>query len=407
MAEPPPEIPRVFRPQRALPTDVVRPTRAVIDLDHLRHNLHVLRQLEPSRPIWAVLKADAYGHGAKAVGRTLERAGVDGICVALVEEGVELREAGVKSPILVMGGYYGDAYAELVHHGLTVVLQDPGQLEVLALAVRRFGHAPFPAHLKLDTGMGRLGAREQDWPRFALALTNHREVVFEGLMTHFACADSADEGTLSEPLRAFDRATALFQAEGHRPRVRHAANSAAHFRGVNFDLARPGLALYGVTPFGNEPPAFLTPDAVTALSRLRPVMSVVSRIVALRELEPGDPVGYGETFRAKVRTKVATVPMGYADGYSRALSNFGEVMVRGKRAPVVGTVSMDMITVDVTHIGEASLNDDVFLLGGEVQIGATIHHGPTAVEVAERSRTIAWEILTNVSRRVPRFYRGA
>jgi alanine racemase len=408
MTEPPPEIPRVFRPQRALPTDVVRPTRAVIDLDHLRHNVHVLRQLESCTPLWAVLKADAYGHGAKAVARTLERAGIDGICVALVEEGVELREAGVRCPVLVMGGYYGDAYGELVHHNLTVVLQDAGQLEALALAVRRHGHEPFGAHLKLDTGMGRLGARERDWLAFARALTKYSEVELGGLMTHFARADSDEESALSEPLAAFERGTALFRREGHDPLVRHAANSAAYLRGVRFDLARLGLALFGVSPFGRTPPKSLTVDAALALTRLRPVMSLVSRIVALRELEPSDTVGYGGTFCASRPTRVATVPMGYADGLSRAMSNSGEVLVRGMRAPIVGTVSMDMIAVDVTDVPGVVQNDEVFLLGGgETQPGGPASHAPTALEVAECSRTIAWEVLTNISRRVPRFYRGA
>jgi alanine racemase len=405
MAEPPAELPRVFRPERALPTDVVRPTRAVVDLDHLRHNLHVLRQLEPAMPLWAVLKADAYGHGSKAVARTLERAGVDGICVALVEEGVELREAGIKAPILVMGGYYGDAYGELIHHRLTVVLQDAGQLEALALAVRRHGHAPFAAHLKVDTGMARLGVRERDWPRFVSALSQNREIFFEGLMTHLARADDEGDEALSEPLEAFERATRLFAAAGHTPQVRHAANSAAYLRRVHFGLARPGIALFGVSPFVGSLPASLGPEARQALSRLRPVMSLVSRVVAIRDLEPHDPVGYGGTFRAARPTRVATVPMGYADGLPRALSNLGEMLVRGRRAPIVGTVSMDMTTLDVTCIPEAALGDEVLLLGGRE--GPAGEHAPTALELAEQARTIPWEILTNISRRVPRFYRGA
>jgi alanine racemase len=406
MVELPPEIPRVFRPQRALPTDVVRPTRAVIDLDHLRHNLHVLRQLDPKKPLWAVLKADAYGHGAKAVGRTLERAGIDGICVALVEEGVELREAGVKVPILVMGGYYGDAYGELVHHELTVVLQDPGQLEALALAVKRHGQKPFQAHLKLDTGMARLGARERDWPRFAQALSDYPQVQFQGLMTHLACADGEDESALTVPLANFERGEQLFLGYGHRPVVRHVANSAAYFRGTRFDMARPGIALFGVSPFGRTPPRSLSPEANLALTRLRPVMSLVTRIVAIRDLEPGDSVGYGGTFRAARSMRVATIPLGYADGFGRSFSNLGEVLVRGVRAAVIGTVSMDMTTVDVTDVLGAALGDEVTVLGnGESSFGQC--GAPTAIELAERSKTIAWEVLTNISRRVPRFYLGA
>jgi len=376
-----------------------------VDLDHLRHNLHILRLLEPKLPLWAVLKADAYGHGSKAVARTLERAGIDGICVALVEEGVELREAGIKTPILVMGGYYGDAYGELAHHELTVVLQDPGQLEALALAVRRHGHSPFAAHLKVDTGMARLGARPHDWPAFVAALVRNPEVRFQGLMSHLARADDEDEAALAAPLLAFERATALFAAAGQRPAVRHIENSAAFLRGAHFDLARPGIALFGISPFGGNLPKTLSQEARGTLSRLRPVMSVVSRIVALRDLEPGDPVGYGETFRAQRPTRVATVPMGYADGLSRALSNRGEMLVRGKRVPIVGTVSMDMTTLDVTDLPQATLNDDVVLMGGSEGPGK--EQAPTAQELSQHARTIPWEILTNISRRVPRFYRGS
>lgn len=376
-----------------------------MDLDHLRHNLHVLRQLEPELPLWAVLKADAYGHGSKAVARTLERAGIDGICVALVEEGVELREAGIRTPILVMGGYYGDAYGELAHHQLTVVLQDPGQLEALALAVRRHGHSPFAAHLKVDTGMARLGARERDWPAFVSALARNPEVRFQGLMSHLARADDEDEAALDAPLLAFERATALFAASGQKPQVRHIENSAAFLRGTHFDLARPGIALFGVSPFGGNLPKALSAEAKMTLSRLRPVMNLVSRIVALRDLEPGDPVGYGETFRAIRPTRVATVPVGYADGLSRALSNRGEMLVRGMRAPIVGTVSMDMTMLDVTELPEATLNDEVLLLGE--WDGAGKGRALTALELSQHARTIPWEILTNISRRVPRFYRGA
>jgi alanine racemase len=398
------DFPRIQKPRRALPTDVVRPTRAEVSLTHLRHNLHVLRRVMPETPIWGVVKADGYGHGSKAVARTLERAGIDGLCVALVEEGVELREAGITLPILVMGGYTRGAFDELAHQNLTVVLQDPGQVEDFNEAIRRANHAPISAHLKVDTGMGRLGARRAEWPRFAASLKAAEGVIFGGLMTHFANADASEDGALVEPTRAFEAATELFRAAGLTPRLRHAGNSAAALRGqARYDLVRPGVALFGVDPL----PESHSPLTDKSLGRLRPVMSVHTKIVGLRTIEVGEAVGYGSTWRAPRRSLIATVPMGYADGLSRALSNTGALLVRGKRAPIVGVVSMDLTMIDVTEIDGAALGDDATLLGTSKVVGGKPGEEAeiTAKDLAEWSKTIPWEILTNISRRVPRFYR--
>ncbi|HSC88716.1 MAG TPA: alanine racemase [Polyangiaceae bacterium] len=398
---------RILRPRRALPTDVVRPTRAEVNLDNLRHNLHVLRTVSSRRNqaaprIWAVLKADGYGHGAKAVARTLERGGVDGVCVALVEEGVELREAGISVPILVMGGYYKSAFRELLHHGLTPVLHEPAQVEELArtLASAELGRAR--AHIKVDTGMARLGAPPSEWSRLATVLARHREIVFEGLMTHFANADGPESDALEAPLDSFARACEVFRAEGLVPELRHAANSAALLRGgASFDVVRPGIALFGPNPL---PRAGLA-DADDLASTLRPVMSIHTRVVAVRDLAPGDAVGYGSTWVATRPSRVATVPMGYADGLSRAVSNRGAMLVRGRRAPIVGIVSMDMTMLDVTDVPGAALGDEVVVLGSQKVPGERSSAEITAHDLARAAGTIPWEVLTNVSRRVPRFYR--
>ncbi len=404
---------RVFKPRRALPTDVVRPTRAEVNLSHLRHNLHVLRGVSSARSgpppkIWAVLKADAYGHGAKAVARTLERAGVDGMCVALVEEGVELREAGIGGPVLVMGGYYKSAFDELLHHGLTPVLHEAAQIEELARTVRSRGAGRARAHLKVDTGMGRLGAPRNEWAHLAETLAAHPEVHFEGLMTHFANADLPESGVLDEPLSAFAEARATFARAGLTPELTHAANSAALLRGgASFDLVRPGIALFGVSPW----PAAGTSEApAEALGKLRPVMSLFSKVVALRDLAVGQAVGYGSTWRAERPSRIATIPIGYADGLSRALSNRGSMLLRGRHAPIVGIVSMDMTMLDVTDIEGVALADDVVVLGTqkwppERGAGPPFEAQLGARDLARSSGTIAWEVLTNVSRRVPRFYR--
>ncbi len=401
-----PAVPRVLRPRRAAPADAVRPTRAEVNLEALRHNLRVVRRHAEGARVWAVLKADAYGHGAPAVARTLERAHVDGFCVALLEEAIELREAGVVAPILVMGGHYGTAHEEVIARGVVPVVHDAAQLDAFARLVRS-GAAPGPidVHLKVDTGMARLGATMRELPDLAAKLAAHPEVRVCGLMTHLACAESPTSEETAEQMARFDEASALLARHGIRPGVRHAANSAALLRAqARLDAVRPGLALFGVSPLaGGEP---LTAE-------LHPVMRVRTEIVAVRDVDEGAPVGYGATWRAPRRSRIATVPMGYADGLSRQLGSSnsagapgkggGHLLVRGSRAPIVGAVSMDMTMIDVTDVEGASVRDEVVVLG--TQEGPLGHASIGADEIAGQAGTIAWEILTSVSRRVPRFYR--
>jgi len=386
-------LPRILRPQRAVPSDAVRPTRAEVNLANLRHNLRVVQRAAQGRPVWAVLKADAYGHGAKGVARTLERAGAAGMCVSLLEEGIELREAGIRGPVLVTGGHYGRAWGELLRHSLTPVLHDPGQVEALADEVRFSRAEPIGVHVKIDTGMSRLGVTPSELPRLAAALSAHPEVRLEGLMTHFASADSGDLPSIEGQLDRFDEATKALAAYGLVPAMRHAANSAALLRSERalLDLVRPGLALFGVEPCPGQ-----APD-------LRPVMRVQSEIVALRDVPAGAGVGYGGTWVASRPSRIATVPIGYADGLPRALSNQGTLLVRGRRAPIAGAVSMDMTMLDVTDIDGAKVGDECCALG--TQKGPLGEATITAAEIAADLGTIPWEVLTNVSRRVPRFYR--
>lgn len=386
-------LPRVLRPQRAVPSDAVRPTRAEINLANLRHNLRVLQRSAQGAAVWGVLKADGYGHGAKAVARTLERAGASGICVALLEEGIELREAGIRVPVLVMGGYYGRAWGELLRHDLTPVVFDPGQIEALAEEVRYSGSEPIPVHVKVDTGMARLGVQPSELGKVGAALLRHPEVRLQGLMTHFACADRGEPESIDQQLDRFDAATATLRSMGLAPDVRHAANSAGVLRSQRalLDIVRPGIALFGVSP------------ALGLSTELRPVMRIRSEIVAVREVEPGMTVGYGATWSASRPSRIATLPMGYADGLSRGLSNTGHVLVRGKRAPIVGVVSMDMSMIDVTDVEGVRVSDEVVVLGP--QKGPLGQDAITAEEVATQLDTIPWEVLTSVSRRVPRFYR--
>jgi alanine racemase len=409
------DAPRVLRPRRAAPADAIRPTRAEVNLAHLRHNLHVVskwigrgaaRSPAADGPrIWAVLKADAYGHGAPAVARTLERAGLDGICVALLEEALELRAAGIRIPILVMGGYYGPqnrGLEEVIESELVPVLYHPEQVDRLARIVEGRGGAPAAFHLKVDTGMARLGVRYEQLPSLLDRLDGVHGVVLDGVMSHLACADANDPLPTRAQLARFRDACALVEQRGRSPAIAHLANSAAAFAfpETRFDAVRPGLALYGVSPFASDHPR---EDVRALAAELRPVMRVRTEIVALRDIESGDSVGYGQTYVARGPRRIATVPMGYADGLDRALSNRGSALVRGRRAPIAGVVSMDLTTLDVTDVPGVALGDEVVLLGSQDgPLGSgTIH----ATELAELVGAIPWEIVTSISRRVPRFFR--
>lgn len=385
--------PRVLLPSRAVPEDVLRPTRAEISLGRLRWNLQALRRHTASQ-IWCVLKADGYGHGAKACARTLERAGADGLCVALIEEAIELREAGVTVPILVMSGYFGGARSELLRYQLTPVVHSPGQIEALEEEAAFHQVAPVPFHLKIDTGMGRLGISQRDLPAVINALGKCSHLLFDGLMTHFASADT-DMGSVHEQLRRFKEASDMLTHAGLSPRVRHAANSAALLRSIDthFDLVRPGIAVFGVQPCEGSAP------------ELRPAMRLLSTLISLRDLEPGQTVGYGGSFTAQRLSRIATLPIGYADGLGRQHSNRGHVLVRGQRAPIVGRVSMDLVTIDVTDLPGAAVGDEAVILGE--QQGPLGKGAIRAEEIASIEGTIPWEVLTSVSRRVPRFYRDA
>lgn len=372
-------------------TTAIRATAAEIDLGALRHNAAALRRAAGGTAMAAVVKADAYGHGAVPVARALA-----GLCerfaVSLVEEGLELRDAGIAEPILVMGPSLAGGHRELCERGLTPVVSDPTDLEGLA-AIGRARGRPVPIHLKVDTGMARLGIdAEAVGPLVSSALAAGG-VAFEGICTHFACADLpdlADASALTHAQAAvFERAVAAARAAGAGDLVRHAANSAGivRFPAARYDLVRPGLAM-----FGNG----LGPDGEV----LRPVMRLVSRIAQVRAVATGQAVSYGGLWRAGRPSRIAVLPIGYADGYPRRLTGSAEVLLHGRRCPVVGAISMDMTLVDVTSLGhDACVGDAVVFLGaqGEERI--------TARELAERAGVTEYEVTCAVSKRVPRTYR--
>ena len=399
---------RVLRPRRAAPDHVVRPTRAEVDLTALRHNLRQLQRAAGSSKVWGVLKADGYGHGAPAVARTLERAGIDGLAVALLEEAIELRDAGLRAPVLVMGGYYGDVYEELLAHDLVPVVYHAGHLQALSRASRTRGleSGRIRVHLKIDTGMARLGVRPSELASLLEAFASFPQIVIDGVMTHLACAeDGADESVAAQLVR-FDAAVAQVRAAGHSPRWLHAANSAALLRAVRspegpdarFTAVRPGIALFGGA--GAEP------------LDLRPTLRLRSEVVDVRTIAVGEGVGYGHTFRATRPTTLATVPLGYADGLPRVLSNGFSLLLRGRRAPIVGAVSMDLVTLDVTDLPGVRIRDEVVALGAssvDASRSPRTTDRPidtiTVDEIARASGLIPWDVMTSISRRVPRFYR--
>jgi alanine racemase len=372
-----------------VPDGIYRATVAVIDLDAVADNLRSLRSLLPrSVAVCAIVKADAYGHGAVPVSRELEAGGVEAFGVATVEEGLELRRAGVGRPILVLGiGLSGIEAAQ--EHGLSPVIYSAAAAERISEAARRMGK-PLSVHLKIDTGMGRLGVLGDEWEAVLKDLQENPWIQVKGLATHFSSAES-DPAFSRTQLDRFRKA--VDQAEGlckDRLRQVHIANSAGllnHPESV-FTMVRPGLLLYGAYP---EP-------GLRKKIRVRPAMTFKTRVLSVKSLPAGSPVSYGGTFRTERASRIATLPVGYADGYRRDLSNRGWVLLRGRKAPVVGTVTMDLTMIDVTDIPEASEGDEVILFGPAE--GACL----PVEELAERIGTISYELLCAVGRRVPRIY---
>jgi alanine racemase len=370
-----------------------RPTWAEIDLDALASNLRVIRQrIGPDVKVLAAVKADAYGHGAVRCARRLEAEGVDWFGVALPEEGIALRAARITNPILCLAGFWKGQEQASLQQKLTPVVYRLDLIEALDRAASDAGVVA-DVHVKIDSGMGRLGVRLDSLSEFCEALARFRNIRVDGLMTHLAAADDrACEDYTTNQLHRFQQAVTLFRERGVQPSYLHAANSAATFAysAAWGNMVRLGGTLYGLCR-DVLPPDIETPP-------LRAVMSLRSRITLLKTVGAGEKLGYGCTFETKRQSLIATLPIGYDDGYRRALSNRGRVIVRGNFAPVVGRVSMDLTLIDVTDIPGVSLDDEVTLLGrsGELAISAE--------DLAETVGTISYEITCGVSSRVPRVY---
>lgn len=380
---------RGHTPRRRALDHPVRPTRAEIDLAALVANYAAVKKLVGKTEVLAVVKANAYGHGAVEVAHALEEAGVRFLGVALVEEGLELRNAGVKAPILVLGGSYRGGYEIMVEQNLTPTVFREEHLAELSAAAKG---APVTAHLKIDTGMGRIGVAPQELSSFLDKAATYKRVKIDGLLSHFANADLANQQITKAQIQQFKDALLLMKRRGMEPSFRHLSNSAGVLDvpevrdGLELNLVRPGLMLYGVSPAG-----WLKDRAP-----LRPVLSWKTGVTHIKTVPVGTPISYGGTFVTKRQSVIATLPIGYADGYDRAYSNKAHVLIRGKRAPIAGRVCMDMCMADVTDIPGVDVGDEVVLLGK--QGGEEI----PVEELATLSETIPYEILCGVGARVPR-----
>jgi alanine racemase len=371
-----------------------RPTIAEIDLSAIRDNLRAVRSLiGPAVQIIGMVKADAYGHGAAAVGRILAAEGVKRFGVALVEEGAALREAGIAGEMLVLGALLPEHAAEIVEHGFEAALSDMAFARRLDEISRRRRGPPVGVHVKLDTGMGRFGFPLAQALDVFCELAGMPGLRLVGAMTHFASADEAGPGEGGREftrgqIAAFLKMREAVAAAGIRAPLWHAANSAGILLHPesHLDAVRPGLALYGGIPAAQVPPTI----------KLRQAMTLKTRIVLIRDFAAGTTLGYGRTFQTTRASRIAALPIGYADGFSRANSNKGQALVRGRRAPLVGRVSMDTVLADVTDVAGAEAGDQVVLYGRQGQAEISI------VEAAETLGTIPYELMTGLTARVPR-----
>lgn len=369
-----------------------RPTQAIIHLDHLRHNVKTLQALLPSgQEMMAIVKANAYGHGSIMVSRAIETCGVKKLGVATFEEGQELRSQGIRSEIYVLDGVMGPL-ADYFSHRLYPVISQKEQLEDLSQFLGD-ENREFSAVLKFDTGMGRLGFLAAQVDEVYKILYKTPFLKINCVMTHLARADEGDTPETQRQYTLFKRLRDILEERGLKNAKYSLANSAATLDGrfENFDWVRPGIALYGAYPHERQ----------KSLVNLKPVLELKSQIICLKNLSSHSAIGYGGTFTTTRDSVMAILPIGYADGYPRLVSNRGHVLVRGKLAPIVGRISMDLMTIDVTDIPGVSLGDEVVLIGQDGQNDIRVE------QVAAWADTISYEILCGLTSRVPRIYSGS
>jgi alanine racemase len=383
-----------------------RPTWAEVSLTTLRQNFRTVQtHVGANVTVCAVVKADAYGHGAVECSRALEAEGAKWLGVTSLDEAIPLREAGVRANILLMTGFWRGEESEIIRLHLTPTVWEPWHIQTLESAAAALSVARQPVHLKVDTGMGRLGVAVEQLPGVLTALKAAKHLVLEGLSTHLASSEVMDAPSVAEQERSFEVARRMVREAEMEPAFVHMANTAAvisrpeTWNTLNGkSMVRPGVALYGYyLPFQR---AGREVSGGTLRLPVKPVLTWKTRILSLRDFPANQPLGYGATYVTKAPAHVAVLPVGYADGYNRQLSNRGRVIVREHYAPIVGRISMDLTLVDVTGIPGIAVGDEVILLGASEGLSVD------ALEHAELANSTPYEILCNISKRVPRRYRS-
>ncbi len=365
------------------------PTRVIIDHNHLRHNFHLIKDLVHPAKVLCVIKANAYGHGVIEVSRTLINEGADYMGVAYPDEGIELRKAGINTPILLFGVHLRDTFKKLVQHDIDITLTDMDQIESLKETCRQL-NMKARIHIKFDTGMNRVGFRMN---QLELAVKNiFSEKLFEviGVYSHLSSSDEDDLSYTKKQLDQFEEIKSYIKNNYPQEILYHIANSGAIMRlkDSHQDMVRPGAVLYGFPPDPN----------FSFMNNIKEVMTFASKIVLIKKIDRGEPVSYGRRFHTKAKSQIAIIPVGYADGYDRRFTNNGKVIIKGKRYPVIGAVCMDQIIVDLGLDTDIRIGDEVILMGkqGDVYISNT--------DLCKQLGTIPYEITCGISRRVQRVH---
>ena len=366
---------------------------ARIDLDAIAYNMNQMKQnLAPNTEIIAVIKADGYGHGAVPIAEMLENVEyVWGFAVATLDEAIVLRTEGIKKPILVLGCVFPDQYLEMLKYDIRMNVYTEDMAESISQMAANEGLTAY-MHIKLDTGMGRLGFDMSDDSVEAITrIRQLKNVKMEGIFTHFAKADESDKAFTKEQMQRFCGMTKRLEDNGVHFFYEHCANSAAiiDVKEAAFDLVRAGISIYGLYP---------SEEVSKTKVRLRPAMALKSHIAFVKDIDAGTSVSYGGTFVSEQKMRIATIPVGYADGYPRSLSNSGYVLIRGKKAPILGRVCMDQFMVDVTHIEGASFGDKVTLIGQDGNETITVE------DLSNISGRFNYEFICDLGKRIPRVY---
>lgn len=377
-----------IHPLISISEEILRPTRVEINLKHLEHNFNVLRQKTAPSKIMPILKANAYGHGLVPIARFFEKMGADYLGVAVLEEGILLREKGISLPILVLGGIIGNQIPLFLKYNLTITASSIEKVKQIDETAKKL-NTKAKVHLKIDTGMERIGVHYYNAEKFLETAHSLDSIYVDGIYSHFANSDDVDSDYTKIQLERFKEVLKFYEKNKIKKPISHIANSGSILNcpEANLDLVRPGILLYGVYPSSK----------LKKTLDVKPVLSWKSRVVFFKVIKPGHPVGYGSTWQSDKNIRAVTVPVGYGDGYLRSLSHKARVIINDILYPVIGTVSMDQIVVNINQDSVYN-NDEVILLGNDTTKKISCE------DLSDWASTIPYEILTNINTRVPRIY---